>query len=52
MHVWGIFYDNYGASMFFPIHEIFKKRCVAKNKVLFTREYLAEKWVKISEIGE
>ena len=37
--------------MLFPIHEIFKKCCVAKNKAVFTREYLGEKWVKISSIG-
>ena len=36
--------------MFLPIHAIFKKCYIAKNKVVFTREYLAGKLVKVREI--
>ena len=50
LQIWDAIYDNDGASMFLPIHAIFKKCCIAKNKVVFTREYLAGKWVKIREI--
>ena len=51
MQVWDSIYDNDGASMFLPTHAVFKKCCVEKNKVVFTREYLAERWVKIREKG-
>ena len=50
LQVWDVIYDNDGTSMFLSVHAIFKKCCIAKNKVVLTREYLAGKWVKIREI--
>ena len=38
LQVWDVIYDNDGASMFLSVHAIFKKCCIAKYKVVLTRE--------------
>ena len=51
LQVWDVICDHDGASMSLPTYAIFTKCCLSKNKVVFTREYLGEKWVNIREIG-
>ena len=49
MQVWDVTYDNDGASMF-CLSMQYLKNAVLRKKVVFTREYLGGKWVKIREI--